>query len=259
MNPFNITPDPQFTYCTSGHAEVLGALRCLIEDRAGFAVVSGEIGSGKTTLCRLLLREIEDSVSTSLILNPDLSASQLLVAIVEDFGLEVGKGSRKECFNALNRFLLEQHEQGRTALLIIDEAQQLKPRVIEQIRLLTNFESNDSKLLQVILVGQPEILTLFAKPSLVQLRQRIDTWCHLGCINQEETGAYINHRLQVADGLRVTFAPDAIATIYHSAQGVPRLINLLCDKSLKVACSQAAFVVTHDMVQMAAQSLAQVD
>ncbi len=253
--PFNVTPDPRFIYLSRHHLEALSTLLYGVESRRGFIEITGEIGAGKTTLCRTLLKEIQGRAHTAFIFNPRLSESELLQTIVEDFGI-VPKGRRKkDYFDALNHFLLEELEKGTNAILIIDEAQNLTPRALEQVRLLSNLETTREKLLQIILVGQPELRTLLIRPELAQLRQRITIRYHLPALNREETGKYLLHRLQVAGSEEQFFTPEAIDRIYERSGGVPRLINVLADRALLGAFVKESRVVEADLIEEARADL----
>ena len=237
--PFNITPDPRFIFFSRKHLDAFSCLLYGIESRKGFIQITGEIGAGKTTLCRAVLDKLKDArTHTALILNPRLSELHLLRTIAEDFGIVLKANNKKECFDGLNRFLLEEFHKGFNTVLIIDEAQDLTPKTLEQIRLLSNLETNREKLLQIILVGQPELRETLDHPSLAQLRQRIVVRFHLTALDRSETEEYILHRLRVAglpEGLNHPFSPQAIDFIYEWSQGIPRLINKLCDRSLLAA------------------------
>jgi len=234
--PFNITPDPEFLFFSKKHQEAFFGLLYGIKHRKGFMEITGSIGAGKTTLYRALLDHLGDEVQSAMIINPSLSPVQLLQTINEDFGVEVQKKNRKGYFDALNSFLMELAQRGATAVLIIDEAQNLKPNTLEQIRLLSNFETNKKKLLQIILVGQPELRDLLAKPSLAQVRQRITVSTHLAPLDRAETAQYIAHRIHVAGGEgMLIFDSAAVDEVFRYSQGIPRLINILCDKALLMA------------------------
>jgi general secretion pathway protein A len=231
--PFNVTSDPNFLYLSRKHREALSHLLYGIEERKGFLEVTGEIGTGKTTLCRALLNKLDGNTKTALILNPDLSQLQLLQAIVEDFGLTVEKKSKMHIFKQLNKFLLEQLSCGNNVVLIIDEAQNLKGPILEQIRLLSNLETEKEKLFQIVLVGQPELHKKLDAPQLQQLKQRIAVRYHIMPLERNEVKEYIEHRLAVAGSVGdIVFKDEAIDRIYSYSGGVPRLINILCDKAL---------------------------
>ncbi len=256
-SPFNVTPDPKFIFFSQKHAEAFSSLIYGIETRKGFIAITGEIGAGKTTICRFLIENLKGRVKTSLILNPNLSDAQLLAAIVEDFGIEIRSRSRKECFDRLNRFLLNEFYQGGNAVLIIDEAQDLKPKSLEQVRLLSNLETDKQKLLQIVLVGQPELRQTLTQPSLEQLRQRIGVSYHLKTLNEKETEYYIHHRLKVAgwDEEAAFFDSSALQAVFHFSDGIPRLINVLCDRAFLAAYAKGVKLITAEIVDEARQDL----
>ncbi len=252
--PFNMTPDPRYIYFSRKHQEAFATLIYGVNYRKGFIEITGEIGAGKTTLCRRLLSEINGNAKTALIVNPGLSDVQLLSAIVEDFGIECRARNKKGYFDALNEFLLKVGEQGLTSVLIIDEAQNLSMKALEQVRLLSNLETEREKLLQIILVGQPELRQTLRHPSLTQLRQRIALRYHLPALDSHETGEYILWRLRVAGGEgKVMFTPEALAYIHNVTQGVPRLINCLCDKVMLVAYVRETCLIDDRVVEAAFQ------
>lgn len=231
--PFNLTPDPRFMCFTEQHRDAYRHLVYGIETRKGFIELTGEVGSGKTTLCRFLLAELRmQEVDTALILNPFLSETQLLRAIVKDFGLACRGRDRLTYIDRLNEFLLERNRLGRNVALLIDEAQDLPPAVMEQVRLLSNLETDSQKLMQIVLCGQPELKERLARPALRQLRQRITVRYHLRLLTADETHAYIRHRMAVAGGGRAVFDDAAIAIVHAHAGGVPRVINAVCDNAL---------------------------
>lgn len=233
-NPFNVTSDPNFLFMSKRHREALAFLTYGIEQRKGFLEITGEIGTGKTTLCKALMNRLDKKVKTAFIINPDLSELQLLGSIAEDFGLELPKKVNKLLmFHLLNKFLIHQLSLRNNVALIIDEAQNLKPLLLEQIRLLSNLETEKEKLIQIVLVGQPELRDKLNSPCLAQLRQRISIRYHMVPLDENEIGDYIEHRLRVAgsDG-RIKFSEEAINEIYKFSEGVPRLINMVCDRAL---------------------------
>lgn len=253
--PFNITPDPRFIYLSRDYLKALATLFYGVESRRGFIEITGEIGAGKTTLCRTLLKEIQGRAHTAFIFNPKLSEFELLQTIVEDFGV-VPKGRRKkDYFDALNHFLLEELEKGTNAVLIIDEAQNLTPRALEHVRLLSNMETTREKLLQIILVGQPELRTLLARPDLAQLHQRITIRYHLPALNREETEKYLAHRLRVAGSEEQFFIPEAVDQIHERSGGVPRLINVLADRALLGAFVKGSRIVEAALIEEAQTDL----
>ena len=231
--PFNITPDPRFLYFSARHREAYDHLIYGIENRKGFIALTGEVGSGKTTVCRAVLAGLSKRVRTALILNPSLTETQLLRAILHDFGLVPKGRDRLNYIEQLNEFLLQQTREGFNIALFVDEAQDLLPDVMEQIRLLSNLETDQHKLMQIVLAGQPELQVRLARPEFRQLKQRVMITCRLLPLSEEETGLYIQHRLAVAgaaDG--VGFAPDAIRRIYKYAGGIPRMTNTVCDRAM---------------------------
>ena len=231
--PFELTPNPRFLFFSAKHHEAFNHMLYGIRERKGFVQLTGEVGAGKTTLCRAILRELGDSFSTALILNPVLEPDQLMKAIAMEFGINVRGLDRLETNSALNQFLIEQLLAGKDTVLVIDEAQDLTHELLEQVRLLSNLETDNRKLLQIVLMGQPELRDRLNDNGLRQLRQRITVRYHLGPIDPEETEAYIRHRLSVAGSTgRPTFTPAAVRSIHRRARGVPRLINAICDKTL---------------------------
>lgn len=255
-NPFNITPDPGFFYLSRRHQEALSALIYGIQCRKGFIEITGEVGSGKTTLCRCLLNRLDGSVKSALILNPHLSDIQMLRTIVQDYGI-VPKGiNKKDLFDALNKFLLDELKLGHNVVLIIDEAQSLKPALLEQIRMLSNLETDKEKLLQIVLVGQPELRDLLAREDLRQLRQRISIRFHLTPLNQQESHEYVMHRLRVAGAAQVPhFTPDALGLIYQYARGIPRLTNIVCDKALLAGFVRQTHEIGPDLIRQAIEEI----
>ncbi|MBU1125579.1 MAG: AAA family ATPase [Candidatus Omnitrophica bacterium] len=231
--PFNITSDPAFFFFSRKHQDALSHLLYGASQRKGIIVLTGEVGTGKTTICRYFLNQLGKNVKTAFILNPFLPEAQLLEAIVKDFGLKTQGRNKVVLIAELNAFLLRESEEGNNVILIIDEAQSLKPVLLEQIRLLSNLETEKDKLLQVILVGQPELnqrLNLF---DLRQLRQRIMVRYHISPLDEDEVQNYINHRLHVAGLVHsIHFTSDALESINKFSGGTPRLINMLCDRAL---------------------------
>lgn len=232
--PFNVTSDPAFFFLSNKHKEALSHLLYGVSQRKGIIVLTGEIGTGKTTLCRFFLNQLGKDVKTAFILNPHFSETQLLEAIVKDFGLKQKNNSRPSLIWELNKFLLKESEAGFNIVLIVDEAQNLKPALLEQIRLLSNLETEKDKLLQVILVGQPELNDKLNLYDLRQLRQRIMVRYHITPLEFNEIKTYINHRLNIAGAAdnRIEFKDDAIELISKFSSGTPRLINMLCDRAL---------------------------
>lgn len=232
-NPFNVTSDPSFLYMSKRHKEAFTHLVYGIKMRKGFIEITGEVGTGKTTLCRALLNKLDQHTKAAFIFNSDLSQLQLLQAIVEDLGIKVEKKTKIELFNGLNNFLIDELKKGNNVVLILDEAQNLKPKTLEQMRMLSNLETEKEKLFQIILVGQPELRDRLNSPNLRQLRQRIGIRYHILPLERDEVAGYIKHRLYIAgsDG-SIEFTEDAIERIYEYSNGVPRLINIVSDKAL---------------------------
>ena len=234
--PFSITSDPTFLYLSRRHREALSHMLYGIRERKGFIEITGEIGTGKTTLCKALLRQLDATTKTALILHSGLSELQLLQAVVQDFGLNPMRANRLEVFNVLSRFLIEQTVLGNNLVLIIDEAQNLSLRVLEQIRMLSNIETDKDKLIQIVLVGQPQLREKLNSPALRQLHQRIGVRYHISSLDRAEVQIYIEHRLRVAgsDG-NLQWQAEAVDEVFQCAKGIPRLINLICDRAL-LAC-----------------------
>lgn len=231
--PFDITPNPRFLFYSPKHREAFNHLLYGIRERKGFVQLTGEVGAGKTTVCRAMLEELGDQFATALILNPVLDSDQLMKAIAMEFGLNVKGLDRLETLAALNHFLLQQVEQHRDAVLIIDEAQDLSNELLEQVRLLSNLETDDRKLVQIILMGQPELRHRLDAFHLRQLRQRITIRYHLRPLTRTEVGQYIHHRLHVSGAQGAPFfTTGALWRIHNYAQGIPRLVNAVCDKCL---------------------------
>lgn len=232
--PFSITPDPRFLFFSERHREALQHLLYGIRERKGFVQITGEVGAGKTTLCRAALEQLGPGFKTALILNPVMSSSQLLRSILTELGLTPpGRADRVAYLELLNRFLLEQVPLGHDVVLLIDEAQDLSPELLEQVRLLSNLETDQRKLLQIVLVGQPELRDMLDDPGLRQLRQRITVRYHLSSLSRLESEHYIRYRLQVAGSNgRPTFSSWALWRLHRYARGVPRLINAVCDTAL---------------------------
>jgi general secretion pathway protein A len=263
--PFSLTPDPKYLFKSQSHASAFELLQYAIRRREGFVVVTGDIGTGKTTLCRAILQQLDRKTFTALILNPFLSEEDLLRLILVDFGVvsrdEAKRGrlagvTKQELIDTLNEFLLSLLPLGAGALLIIDEAQNLPLQVLEQIRILSNLETDKEKLLQIVLVGQRNLKDLLKSPELRQLDQRISIRYELEPLNREETAAYIAHRLAIAGGgAAVSFAPRALDLVHRYTGGIPRLINLLCDRSLLGGYSARTARITPDLVTAAATTL----
>ncbi len=235
--PFNITPDPKFLYLSPTHQEALQHLKYGVSQRKGFIVLIGEVGCGKTTICRRFLNELDTArYDTALILNPRVTETQMLKAILTELGETKLARSQHDLVAQMNRVLLERIERGRDIVLIIDEAQNLKFEVLEQIRLLSNLETDRQKLLQTVLIGQPELKDVLAREELRQLRQRILVHCELSPLTLGDVTHYVHHRLTLAGGDgRPAFTKWALRAIHRHSRGIPRVINNLCDKSLLAA------------------------
>jgi general secretion pathway protein A len=242
--PFALSPDPRYLFLADSHREALAHLLYGIEQGEGFIAITGEVGTGKTTLCRTLLQRIEPGTEIAFIFNPQLSALELLQAISGELGLEsVGRG-RRELTDQLNQFLLRKKAEGRRVLLIIDEAQNLSPEALEQIRLLSNLETDTSKLIQIVLIGQPELDTMLESQSLRQLRQRISVRWRLLPLTALETRDYVRHRLRIAAGApRDLFTELALREIHRRSDGIPRVVNLICDRALLAGYAAGAQVI----------------
>lgn len=254
--PFSITPDPRFLFFTGHHREAFDHLIYGITRRRGFIQLTGEVGSGKTTLCRAVLNHLNQSVQTALVLNPLLSFEQLLRSILNDLGLADPGNDRLDCIQALNHFLLSRGQDDRTVAVLIDEAQNLSPEMMEQIRLLSNLETDQQKLVQIVLCGQPELKSRLAGPELRQLRQRITVRYHLLPLSLEQVAGYIDHRLQVAGadaGLR--FTPQAVRAVYRYARGCPRMINAICDNAMLAGFVARSWTIDVNCVRRANRQL----
>jgi general secretion pathway protein A len=230
--PFTLSPDPKYLFLSDSHREALAHLLYGIEQGEGFIAVTGEVGTGKTTLCRTLLDRLDPSTEVAFVFNPPLSGMELLQAIHHELGLLGGEATRQELTEELNQFLLEKKAQGRRVLLIVDEAQNLERDALEQVRLLGNLETSTAKLIQIILLGQPELDAKLASPDLRQLRQRITVRWRLAPLNAAETREYVTHRLRVAGASRELFTELATREVHRRSRGIPRVINLLCDRAL---------------------------
>lgn len=254
--PFALSPDPRFLFLSLSHREALAHLLYGIEQGEGFIAVTGEVGTGKTTLCRTLLRRLDSDVEFAFIFNPKLSAVELMEAILEEFGIAADDHSPRGLVAQLNRFLLERRKSGHRVLLILDEAQGLAAETLEQIRLLSNLETENAKLIQILMLGQPELDAMLEAPALRQLRQRIGVRWRLSSLSRQETAAYIQHRLRVAaGGERNPFTPAALRAIHRYSRGIPRRVNLLADRALLAAYAASASRVGRGFVRQAAAEL----
>ena len=232
-SPFNITPDPRYLFYSQRHREAFEHILFGISQRTGFIQITGDVGTGKTTLCRAVLERLDEGYATALILNPVMTGIQLLRSILRELDLNDRGNDRVRLIDRLNQFLLDRAEAEESVVLFVDEAQDMSDELLEQVRLLSNLETDDRKLLQIVLIGQPELRNRLERDDLRQLRQRITVRYHLGPISRQETESYIQHRLRVAGGNgRPTFSAAAIRAIHRHSRGVPRLINAVCDKTL---------------------------
>lgn len=252
--PFSLTPDPRFLFLSERHREALAHLIYGLQTHGGFVQLTGEVGAGKTTLCRSVLEQVPAGVDVALVLNPRLSAQELVASVCDELGAAYPPGTQslKVLVDALNRHLLATHAAGRWTVLIVDEAQQLTAEVLEQIRLLTNLETPTAKLLQIVLIGQPELQELMARPDLRQLAQRVTARYHLGPLSREETAAYVVHRLEVAGQVAPLFTPRALRRVHELSGGVPRVVNVLCDRALLGAYAKGVLRVDAKLVSRAA-------
>jgi general secretion pathway protein A len=254
--PFSITPDPRYLYLSRRHAEALAHLLYGITESGGFIQLTGEVGTGKTTVVRSLLEQLPEHADVALVLNPRLSPEDFLLTICEELHVEVpDRHSLKAIVDALNRRLLEAHAAGRRVVLIVDEAQNLSAEVLEQIRLLTNLETAKQKLLQIILIGQPELREVLARSDLRQLAQRITGRYHLEPLEPDELAAYVRHRLEVAGTRSEIFTPAALKVLHRSSGGVPRLVNVIADRALLGAWSREEHTVSAALARKAAHEV----
>jgi general secretion pathway protein A len=256
--PFAITPDPRYLYLSERHAEALAHLLYGINEAGGFVQLTGEVGTGKTTIVRSLLAQTPKNAEIALILNPRMTAPEFLLTICEEIGIGVPDSSMeslKDLVDILSHYLLRAHGAGRRVVLVVDEAQNLAPSVLEQVRLLTNLETNTQKLLQIILIGQPELRELLGRNELRQLAQRITGRYHLHPLSRDETAAYVRHRLRVAGATTDIFSGPALSEIYRLSVGVPRVINVICDRALLGAYSMDRHRVTATLVRHAASEV----
>ncbi|HYM41677.1 MAG TPA: AAA family ATPase [Steroidobacteraceae bacterium] len=256
--PFAITPDPRYLFLSERHAEALAHLLYGINEAGGFVQLTGEVGTGKTTIVRSLLAQAPPNAEIALILNPRMTAPEFLLTICQELGIEVpptSQQSLKELVDTLSAYLLRAHAAGKRVVLVVDEAQNLSTEVLEQVRLLTNLETNTQKLLQIILIGQPELRELLARNELRQLAQRITGRYHLNPLSREESGAYVLHRLRVAGATTDILSARALAEVFRLSDGVPRVINVVCDRALLGAYSLDRHRVTGTLVRHAANEV----
>jgi general secretion pathway protein A len=263
--PFSLTPDPKYLYKSETHANAFDLLQYAIRRREGFVVITGDIGTGKTTLCRAILEQLDRKTFTALVLNPFVTEEDLLRLVLRDFGVvsrnDVKQGrlsgiTKQDLIDTLNEFLLSIQPLGARALLIIDEAQNLPPHVLEQIRILSNLETDKEKLLQIVLVGQLNLHATLRSPQMRQLDQRVSIRYQLNPLNRDECAAYVAHRLAIAGGsANVSFTARAVDLVHRYAGGTPRLINLLCDRALLGGYAERKNRISPELVERAAENL----
>jgi general secretion pathway protein A len=256
--PFSITPDPRYLFLGGRHAEALAHLVYGISEAGGFVQLTGEVGTGKTTIIRSLLAKQPDNAEIALILNPRMNAPEFMLTLCEELGILLpndAEDSVKELVDILNRYLLKAHAQGKRVVLIVDEAQNLSPEVLEQVRLLTNLETETQKLLQIILIGQPELRDMLARNDLRQLAQRITGRYHLDPLSREESAAYVKHRLRIAGATTEIFTGSALTEMYRVSGGVPRLLNVIGDRALLGGYSEDRHIITAGVVRKAASEV----
>lgn len=254
--PFDITPNPRFLFYSAKHREAFNHLLYGIRERKGFVQMTGEVGAGKTTLCRAMLEQLDGQFATALILNPIMSADELMKAVAVEFGLSVKGLDRLDTLAVINQFLLKQVERGKDTVLIIDEAQDLTDELLEQVRLLSNLETDNRKLLQIVLLGQPELRARLNNHRLRQLRQRITVRYRLHALGRGEAREYVRHRVRVAAGTdREIFTASALREIERRGRGIPRLVNLLADRALLAGYAEGAPCVDRPQVDRAAREI----
>jgi general secretion pathway protein A len=252
--PFSIAPDPRYLYMSDQHREALAHLVYGVTTDGGFVLLTGEVGTGKTTVCRCLLEQVPEETDIAFIINPKVTVDELLASICDEIGVSYPEGttSNKVFIDRITDYLLGAHARGRKTVIVIDEAQNLSAEVLEQVRLLTNLETNERKLLQIIMLGQPELRDMLSRSDLRQLSQRITARYHLGPLSEKEVDPYVAHRLAIAGVSKRLFSPSAMRLLYRLSSGVPRLINLLCDRALLGAYVQDKSQVTRATLRKAA-------
>jgi len=255
--PFSISPDPRYLYLTQNHREALAHLLYGVSSNGGFVLLTGEIGAGKTTVCQCLLEQLPDNTDVAYILNPKLAPWEFLATICDELGIVYvdNDTSLKHYIDLIHHYLLDNHSHGRNTVLMVDEAQNLSTELIEHLRLLTNLETREKKLLQIMLVGQPELRDKIALPELKQMAQRITARYHLGPLTKSEVAAYVRHRLNVAGARRDLFSKDSLAQLWRYTGGVPRLINIICDRALLGAYTSKRHHVDRTILESAASEV----
>lgn len=257
-NPFSLSPDARYLFLSEQHRDALNCLIYGIKEKKGFVLISGDIGTGKTTICRSLINSLDDSMESALIFNTAISDLELLETVLDEYGIDV-KGeskTKKNYIDVLNEFLLKNYAAGKSAVLLIDEAQNLSHSVLEQIRMLSNLETETEKLIQIILIGQPELNNTLMLPALRQLNERITVRFDLKPLSSPEVREYIQHRLKVAQGPgSLKFTNGAYNLIYSFTEGIPRRINALCDRSLLIAYTKNVCKINRKMVNLAAHDI----
>ncbi len=250
IKPFDLLPNPYFLFLSRSHKKAMTYLEYALRERAGFILLTGEIGSGKTTLIRSLINKHHKSIVLAKVSNTKVSVDQLFALINDDFGIPVNSREKTDLLRTLNDFLIEQYASGNKPVLIIDEAQNLSPEILEDVRMLSNLETDSSKLLQIILVGQPELRKTLNMPELIQLRQRISFYCHIRPLTRDEVEQYILHRLEVAGNRKaVTFLEDTLDLIWKYSRGIPRLINIICDFLLLSAFAEETREISAELTR----------
>lgn len=250
--PFNTTPDSKFFFASSKHLEALNSLRYAIDERKGFVVITGEIGAGKTTVCRTLINKLDLNTKVAIILNTYLTAKELIVGILDELEIEHKGGSKHKLLSCLNNYLIAQLAQETNVVLIIDEAQNLAPKVLEEVRMLSNLETEKEKLIQIILLGQPQLKAKLDDPKLEQFKQRIAVYYHLSALDRNETEEYIKYRLNLVYSYKKDiFTQEAIDAIFAYSRGIPRLINLVSDSALLSGYVYGTKQITEKFIQEA--------
>jgi len=249
-SPFNLTPNSRFFFNSTKHTEALSTILYAIRERKGFVVITGDIGSGKTTVCRTVLNQLGPDTEFALITNTHLGAKDLLSTVLEDLGVEHTSSSKARLLSQLNAYLIRQLQNDHNVVLIIDEAQNLKPAVLEEVRMLSNLETEREKLIQIIFLGQPELKKKLALARLEQLRQRVAVYYHLTPLSREDAEAYIRHRLRVAsESGKQFFTDQAAAMAAEASGGIPRVINLLCDSALLSGYVKDQSIIDADLME----------